>query len=176
MKRIIHRAQAFFARFNSLSQKQSRSYYLAKTPIRTHDILRASPSQSQEILKARISHRLSTHYWKNTQPIPVTHYQVTAIWKNGPGKVYCFGTWYQAVRKANRLLMTGTNGVTLQRKSSPAFPHREGSYLLFSERWPNVISTVLISQPTRSSPFHTHHRAAPLIQEHHSSGRVYSHL
>ena len=176
MKRIIHRVQAFFERYSLSNQKLYERFSSAKTHTRTYDTLRASPSQSQRILKQRISRRLSEHYSKSTPLILATQYQATVILSSGVKKEFCCGTYSQAVHRVSRYLMIGTSTVTLQKKSSPNYPRRAGSFLLFSERWPDVISTKSISQKTLPWLHRIRHPGFPRILEHHSSGRVYLRL
>ena len=174
MKDIIRIVEACLRHFNLPSPKIVKSLYSAKTHIRTHDILRASPSQSPKMLKLRISHRLSTHYSKSTPLTLDTQYQATVTWSNGQRWEFSYGTLYQAVEQVGLYLTIGTSIVTLQRRSSPVFPHKEGSFLLFSERWPNVISTTSILRRTLSWQPRIRHHADRLTVEIHSSGRAYS--
>src|SRR6266704_475678 len=116
MRRIIHRVQAFFDRYNLSNQRLYDQFSSAKIHIRTHDILRASPSQSPKMLKLRISHRLSTHYSKSTPLTLDTQYQATVTWSNGQRWEFSYGTLYQAVEQVGLYLTIGTSIVTLQRR------------------------------------------------------------
>lgn len=174
MKRIIQRVQTFFEHYKSLSRKMSVSSLPVKTPIRTYDTLQEWPSQSREILMGRISHRLLTQYSKSIPLTYTTQYHVVVTWNNGVKEEYYFGTLSQVVQEIEVLVTTGMNGLTFQKKYLPSFPHRAGSFLLFSERWPSAISTVYLSPRTQLPWYRTRPRGDHLIAELHSSGRVYS--
>src|SRR5882757_10809317 len=148
MRDIIRYVERCLRHFGIRSVRIVKSRYSVKTHIRTYDTLRASPSQSPRMLKRRISHRLSTQYFKSTPLTLATQYQIRVVWRDGRKGVFYCGTLSQAVLRVEACLTIGTNTVFLQERLSPSYPHRAGSFLLFSERWPDVISTVSISRKT----------------------------
>src|SRR6266404_702503 len=174
MKSIIRRVETYLKHFKLSSPRIAKSSSSAKTHTHSHDLLQATRSLSQTELKKRITRRLSTRYSKNTRVIYTTEYHLAVTWKSGETGEYCYGTLSPAVEQIKALVTTGMSGLTLHVKLSPSFPHKAGSFLLFSERWPDVISKMSTTQKTFPWSHHILRREVPSTVEIHSSGRAYS--
>src|SRR6266576_3282076 len=174
MKSIIRAVETCLKHFKLSSPRIVRSPSSARTRTHSHDLLRATRSLSQTELKKLITLRLSTRYSKNTKVTYTTSYLLAVTWKDGETEVYSYGTLSQAVKQIEALVTTGMNGLTLHVKSSPSFPIWGGSFLLFSDRWPDVISKTSTYLRTQSSSRLIRPRGAPSTVEIHSSGRAYS--
>src|SRR5882724_461888 len=174
MKSTIQNVLYYLNPFNFSSRTPSKSSSSAKTRTPSHDTLQVWHSLFPERLKHRIIRRRSQPSSKSTRLIYTTEYQLQVTLVNGVERAYCCGTLSQVLEKVLHWHTIGMSGLTLHVKSSPNFPHREGSFLLFSERWPSVTSRMWISPKTPSWLHHTPHRGAPSTVEIHSSGRVYS--
>lgn len=160
--------------FNNSSLKMSALSLSVKTLIRTKKWLPVSRSLSQITLKRRITRRRYNRSLKNIRRIHTIPIPRAEIYINGQTKAYFSGTLSQVVKQMHHLAMTGTNTASLHVKFLRYCPTQAGSFLSFSARWPNVISTVSMSRSHRWSPHHIPHLEAGPTLEIHSSGRVYS--
>lgn len=160
--------------FNYSNQKMSELLSSGRTRIPTVKWPQASRSRYQTILKRRIIRRRSKRSSRNTPLTYTTEYQLRVTLRDGSIRECCYGTLCQVLEGVIRYHTIGMNGLTLLEKSSPNFPHREGSYLLFSERWPSVLSRMSIIQKTHVSYRPTRPREEVTIVEIHSWGRAYS--
>lgn len=111
---------------------------LVKTLIQTRSTQPELPSQFQRPLVDSFL-RPFKRSLENIRQTYTDLYRVTAIFPDGSTKESFYGTPSQAHRRVRHLLMIGVNGVFLTKRSLNDSPRR-GSYLSWSERWPDATS------------------------------------